>query len=311
MFIVVWVFKSNRRAEAFKVTRGDVEREREREKYSLIMMSAAAPGVLAALHGPPTTGLLKPKPKVSATDRRSILWTEQKTRGGSEKGRLEKKAHAHAQQPSKGSEEVELGLSIQDYLERSKHMIRSDDGGPPRWFSPLEEDTTGSSPPLDDDCPLLLFLPGIDGVGLGLILHHQRLGLIFDIWCLHIPIMDRTTFTDLVKLVEGTVRSENNRSPNRPIYLVGESIGGCLALAVAAQNPDVDLTLILSNPDTCFKKSPLQLLTTYLEIMPEQLHLSAPYMLCLVTGFLSFIVMISTGFPLFIIMISTLALLFA
>ncbi|KAF5961517.1 hypothetical protein HYC85_002726 [Camellia sinensis] len=84
-------------------------------------------------------------------------------------------------------------------------------------------------------------------------------------------------------LVEGTVRSENNRSPNRPIDLVEESIGGCLALAVAAQNPDVDLMLILSNPATCFKKSPLQLLTTYLEIMPEQLHLSAPYMLCLVT----------------------------
>ncbi|GMP29763.1 hypothetical protein CsSME_00004735 [Camellia sinensis var. sinensis] len=207
------------------------------------MMSVAALGVLAALHGPPTTGVLKPKPKVSATDRRSILWTEQKTRDGSEKGRLEKKAHAHAhaQQPSKGLEEVKLGLSIQDYLERSKHMIRSDDGGPPRWFSPLEEDTT-----------------------------------------------------DLVKLVEGTVRSENNRSPNRPIDLVEESIGGCLALAVAAQNPDVDLMLILSNPATCFKKSPLQLLTTYLEIMPEQLHLSAPYMLCLVTGFLSFIVMIST-----------------
>ncbi|CAL5368659.1 unnamed protein product [Camellia sinensis] len=208
-------------------------------KYSLIMMSAAALGVLAALHGPPTTRVLKPKPKVSATDRRSILWTEQKMRGGSEKGRLEKKAHAHthAQQPSKGLEEVELGLSIQDYLERSKHMIRSDDGGPPRWFSPLEEDTTSSPPPLDDDY--------------------------------------------LVKLVEGTVRSKNNRSPNRPIYLVEESIGGCLALAVAAQNPDVDLMLILSDPATRFKKSPLQLLTTYLEIMPEQLHLSAPYMLCL------------------------------
>lgn len=53
---------------------------------------------------------------------------------------------------------------------------------------------------------------------------------------------------DLVKIVERTVRSENQRSPNRPIYLVGESLGGCLALAVAAHNPDIDLVLILANP---------------------------------------------------------------
>lgn len=51
-----------------------------------------------------------------------------------------------------------------------------------------------------------------------------------------------------MKLVERTVRSENNRFPNRPIYLVGESLGACLALAVAACNPDIDLVLILANP---------------------------------------------------------------
>ena len=54
--------------------------------------------------------------------------------------------------------------------------------------------------------------------------------------------------SELVKLVERTVRSANYRSPNKPIYLVGESLGGCLALAVAARNPDIDLALILANP---------------------------------------------------------------
>jgi len=53
---------------------------------------------------------------------------------------------------------------------------------------------------------------------------------------------------DLVKVVERTVRSEYERSPNRPVYLVGESLGGCLALAVAARNRDIDLVLILANP---------------------------------------------------------------
>ena len=51
-----------------------------------------------------------------------------------------------------------------------------------------------------------------------------------------------------MKLVEQTVRSENCHSPNRPIYLVGESLGACLALAVAVRNPDIDLSLILANP---------------------------------------------------------------
>ncbi|KAJ8441589.1 hypothetical protein Cgig2_023153 [Carnegiea gigantea] len=40
----------------------------------------------------------------------------------------------------------------------------------------------------------------------------------------------------LVQLVEETVRSENLHCPDRPIYLVGESIGACLALALAAEN---------------------------------------------------------------------------
>lgn len=56
--------------------------------------------------------------------------------------------------------------------------------------------------------------------------------------------------TDLVKFVESAVKTEHSRAPNRPIYLVGESFGACLALAVAARNPDIDLVLILANPGT-------------------------------------------------------------
>lgn len=52
----------------------------------------------------------------------------------------------------------------------------------------------------------------------------------------------------LVKIVEDTVRNEHVRSPNRPIYLLGDSFGGCLALAIAARNPNIDLVLVLSNP---------------------------------------------------------------
>ncbi|CAL5325472.1 unnamed protein product [Camellia sinensis] len=180
-------------------------------------------------------------------------------------------------------------------MEQSKEMITS--GGPPRWFSPLG---CCGSPSNSSSPPLLLFLPGIDGLGLGLIMHHRRLGEIFDIWCLHIPIMDRTPFADLVKLVEGTVRSEHNRSPNRPIYLVGESLGGCLALAVAAHNPDIDLELILSNPATCFNKSQLQPLLHLLQIMPKQFLPGLPYTLSSISGIPLRIVMaiMEKGLPL-------------
>ncbi|XP_034706778.1 acyltransferase-like protein At3g26840, chloroplastic [Vitis riparia] len=182
---------------------------------------------------------------------------------------------------SKRFEDMEVSeverRSLQDYFQQSKDLSRSD-GGPPRWFSPLECGTRL------ENSPLLLFLPGIDGVGLGLSMHHHRLGQIFDIWCLHIPVMDRTPFTELVKLVERTVRSENFHSPNKPIYLVGESLGGCLALAVAARNPDIDLALILANPATSFGKSPLQPLIPLFDVMPDQLNLGVPYVLSLMTG---------------------------
>ncbi|EPS62304.1 hypothetical protein M569_12487, partial [Genlisea aurea] len=97
---------------------------------------------------------------------------------------------------------------------------------------------------------------GLIGVGLGLTLHHHRLSKIFNIWCLHIPLNDQTSFTDLVKLVESVVVTEHARAPNRPIYLFAESFGGCLALAVASRNPSIDLVLVLANPATSYSSYP-------------------------------------------------------
>lgn len=63
----------------------------------------------------------------------------------------------------------------------------------------------------------------------------------FDMWCLHIPVEDCTSFEGLVEYVESAVKSEGQRARDRPVYLVGESVGACIALAVAARNPDIDL----------------------------------------------------------------------
>ncbi|EOY02897.1 Esterase/lipase/thioesterase family protein, putative [Theobroma cacao] len=189
---------------------------------------------------------------------------------------IEVKPNTYAN-PQELPEEEEGKKSLKDYFEDCKDLIKSD-GGPPRWFCPLE--CTSTSP----DYPLLLFLPGIDGTGLGLIMHHHKLGKIFEIWCLHIPVNDRTPFTELVKMVETTVRSESCRSPNRPIYILGESLGACLGLAVAARNPKIDLLLILANPATSFSKSQLQHLMPLLEIIPDQFPLNLPYMLSIMKG---------------------------
>ena len=54
--------------------------------------------------------------------------------------------------------------------------------------------------------------------------------------------------TGLLQIVEQSVKYEHDLSPNRPIYFVGDSFGGCLALAVAARNPQIDLVLLLVNP---------------------------------------------------------------
>lgn len=139
--------------------------------------------------------------------------------------------------------------------------------------------------------PTLLFSStyqaGIVGTGLGLSLHHRRLGEMFDIWCLHIPATDTTPFAELVKLVESTVKSENYQLPERPIYLVGQSFGACLALAVAARNPGVDILLVLANSATSFNGSRLRPLIPLLEAMPKELGVGLHYMLNLMKGMAS------------------------
>uniref|UniRef100_A0ACD5XUE8 Uncharacterized protein n=1 Tax=Avena sativa TaxID=4498 RepID=A0ACD5XUE8_AVESA len=171
---------------------------------------------------------------------------------------------------------------MREYVEAAREMARRPDGGPPRWFTPLDCGGAGERVP---GAPTLLYLPGIDGVGLGLIRHHERLSKMFEMWCLHTPVQDRTTFERLIEYVERTVRSERSRAPDRPVYLVGESVGACIALAVAARNRDIDLVLILVNPGTSFHKSQLQSLSALLDLVPDPFHLSTPQLLnFLLTG---------------------------
>jgi len=99
---------------------------------------------------------------------------------------------------------------------------------------------------------------------------------LFELRCLQISVRDRTPFLALLKIVESAVIEEARRRPWSPVYLVGEGLGGALALAIAARNPALDLLLILVNPATSFPDSPLHSLVRLMSNLPWEHPFSVP-----------------------------------
>ncbi|KAG8045433.1 hypothetical protein GUJ93_ZPchr0008g13587 [Zizania palustris] len=205
-----------------------------------------------------------------------------------EKGQAERKKTTARRRRTKKANELGLEVlyddgfgeaTVKDYFEALRGMPL-DDGGPPRWFCPVE-----CGQPAVDTAPLLLFLPGIDGVGMELILHHKSLGKVFEVRCLHIPVNDRTPYQGLLQIVEESVQHEHGLSPERPIYIAGDSFGACLALSAAARNPQAHLVLVLVNPATSFAKTPLQTMLPLLEMAPSSLPVTTlPHLLTYLIG---------------------------
>lgn len=104
--------------------------------------------------------------------------------------------------------------------------------------------------------PLFVFLPGMDGTGELLQLQLAGLKSIFDICCLSIPTDDLTGWDGLLEQAANLIGREQQRSPSRPIYLCGESFGGCLALKLAAHFPQLCDRLILVNPASSVRRQP-------------------------------------------------------
>ncbi|CAI5495157.1 unnamed protein product [Closterium sp. Naga37s-1] len=193
------------------------------------------------------------------------------------------------------------------------------ESGPPRFLCPAD-----AVPPSDAGLlPRLFFLPGIEGTGFGLQLHHKTLARYALVWtakgdqqlgkvhsrlfevtclfvplsdrtdftrlvdlveeevvtCLHVPLSDRTSFTRLVDLVEEEVVREHKLNPSRALFILGESFGALLALAVSARNPKLPITLVLVNPATSFPRSPLHPLIPVLRSIPPDVYRVFPYLL--------------------------------
>lgn len=114
--------------------------------------------------------------------------------------------------------------------------------------------TFGQSHP---DCPMFIFLPGLDETSLDLMRDQTKtLEDVFDVRCLVIPPENLSNWDDLSEKVVELTKTELSQKPRSSVYLCGESFGGCLALKVALKAPHLFNRLILVNPASSFNRYP-------------------------------------------------------
>jgi len=94
------------------------------------------------------------------------------------------------------------------------------------------------SPEAYTDLPILFYFPGFDGTGMGASCQFPTLMEAFDFMSFTIPLNDRTPFQELVEtFTEYIEEIVGGNEKGRPVYLLGESFGALVALAVAARCP--------------------------------------------------------------------------
>lgn len=143
---------------------------------------------------------------------------------------------------------------------------------PPRLACPLPPSTMARDPV---SLPLLVYFSGIDGSGMAAARQFPSLLAMFDMRHLLTARDDHTPFADMVGLVVSQLEAEvGTASPARPVYLLGESFGGLLALAVAAAAPHLVDRLVLVNPATSYPRSIWPMVAPYLLQTPPALYKS-------------------------------------
>ncbi|MDJ0897500.1 MAG: alpha/beta hydrolase [Xenococcus sp. MO_188.B8] len=102
--------------------------------------------------------------------------------------------------------------------------------------------------------PLFVFLPGMDGTGQLLKTQLKGLERLFDVRCLSIPADDLSDWSGLVEQTADLIQAEQQLGGSRPVYICGESFGGCLALKLAAYSNELFDRMILINSASCFSR---------------------------------------------------------
>ncbi|QDZ22010.1 alpha/beta fold hydrolase [Chloropicon primus] len=158
--------------------------------------------------------------------------------------------------------------SLREYIKGS--------GGPPRVFSPLPPNHRDRKP---EDLPLLIVLPGIDGTGYTAAAQFPALSERFDLKTFLIPVDDRTPLDGLVQILREYIELEVARSAeDRPIYIMGESFGGMLALLLAESCGHLCLNrVVLVNPATSFGNSIWASMGDVLPQLPPQAYDALPF----------------------------------
>ncbi|WP_373529943.1 alpha/beta fold hydrolase [Nostoc sp.] len=105
--------------------------------------------------------------------------------------------------------------------------------------------------------PLLVFLPGMDETGKEL-MYIQTAGLeaAFDVRCFVIPPDELTSWDQMTEEVVSLTKIELEKVPRSPVYLCGESFGGCLALKILEKFPQLFTKIILINSASSFHRVP-------------------------------------------------------
>ena len=93
----------------------------------------------------------------------------------------------------------------------------------------------------------MVYIPGLEGTGIGACSQFEGLGKYFDLVALNIPVGDRSTFAELVDMIalfmeeqraaRGCGAKGGGAAAAAEVYLMGESMGGLLALGVAQARP--------------------------------------------------------------------------
>lgn len=155
--------------------------------------------------------------------------------------------------------------------------------GQPRFFSPvLSPELPSQNQKVRAALPLMFYLPGIDGLGLAASRQFPRLQQGFDLRSLFIPPDNRDDFPTLVRFVEAYIQQEIAASPDptRPVYLLGESFGGILAIQCALElGPETVHRVVLVNPATSFVNAPWSSLGPLLTNLPPELYKNLPFAL--------------------------------
>lgn len=154
-------------------------------------------------------------------------------------------------------------------------------GDEPHVCSPLP--APGEDQQDRDSKPVMVYLPGIDGTGLAAAKQFPMLMKHFNLVTFVTPPGDRTSYEGLLQILTNFIESLE-LPPSLPVYVMGESFGGLLALSLASRCPGMVDRVVLVNPATSFSKSLWPQIAPVLLNTPREAYGALPLVLAPVLG---------------------------